>query len=100
MVCEKERDGRTRFFGRENIQQKGKVQPFSLAVSSLYFLPLVGHPDLLIRKILMRVVGLLTMMIMKRISESIFFQSKRFKACKLKDEKEVTNLNLLHILLK
>ena len=48
----------------------------------------------------MKVVGLLTMMIMKRISESIFFQSKRFKACKLKDENEVTNLNLLHILLK
>ena len=47
----------------------------------------------------MRVVGLLTVMILKIVSKSIFFQSKRFTACKVKDEKGVTNLNLLHILL-
>ena len=42
---------------------------------------LVGYPDLTMRKTL-RVVGLLTVM--------IFFQSKKFTACKIKDEKEET----------
>ena len=42
---------------------------------------LVGHPDLPMRKTL-RVVGILTVM--------IFFQSKRFTAYKIKDEKEET----------
>ena len=42
---------------------------------------LVGYPDLPMRKTL-RVVGLLTVM--------IFFQSKKFTACKIKDEKEET----------
>ena len=42
---------------------------------------LVGYPDLPMRKTL-RVVGLLTLM--------IFFQSKKFTACKIKDEKEET----------
>ena len=45
------------------------------------FLCLVGHPDLPMKKIL-RVVGLLNVM--------IFFQSKTFTACKIKDEKEET----------
>ena len=36
-------------------------------------------------------LGLLAVMILKRVSESIFFQSKKFKACKIKDEKEVAN---------
>ena len=40
---------------------------------------LVGYPDLPMKKTL-RVVGLLTVM--------IFFQSKKFTACKIKDEKE------------
>ena len=39
---------------------------------------LVGYPDLPMRKTL-RVVGLLTIM--------IFFQRKKFTACKIKDEK-------------
>ena len=57
---------------------------------------LVGHPDLSMRKTL-RVVGLLTVM--------IFFQSKKFTACKIKDEKEETTFyflmvfNLLKIIL-
>ena len=51
--------------------------------------PLVEHLDLLIRKTLMRVVGLLTVMIFKRVSESIFFQSEILTACKVKNEKEV-----------
>ena len=43
---------------------------------------LVGHPDLPMRKTL-RVVGMLTVM--------IFFQSKRFTAYKIKDEKRRDN---------
>ena len=42
---------------------------------------LVGYPDLSIRKTL-KVLGVLTVM--------IFFQSKHFTACKVKDEKEQT----------
>ena len=42
---------------------------------------LVGHPDLPMRKIL-RVVGLLTVM--------VFFQTKKFTACKIKDKKVET----------
>ena len=42
---------------------------------------LVGYPDLSIRKTL-KVLGVLTVM--------IFFQSKNFTACKVKDEKEET----------
>ena len=42
---------------------------------------IVGYPDLPMRKIL-RVVGLLTVMIL--------FQSKKFTACKIKDEKAET----------
>ena len=36
---------------------------------------------------LRRVFGLLTAMILKRASESIFFHSNKFTACKVKDEK-------------
>ena len=47
----------------------------------LQFPRLVGYPDLPMKKTL-RVVGLLTVM--------IFFQSKTFVACKIKDQKEKT----------
>ena len=50
---------------------------------------LVGYPDLPMRKTL-RVVGLLTVM--------IFFQSKKFTACKIKDEKEETIFYFLMVL--
>ena len=45
---------------------------------------LVGYPDLPMRKTL-RVVGLLTLM--------IFFQAKKFTACKIKDEKRGENFS-------
>ena len=51
-----------------------------------HFPHLVGYPDLPMRKTL-SVVGLLTVM--------IFFQSKKFTACKIKDEKEET-LKIIH----
>ena len=48
----------------------------------------------------MRVLGLLTVMILKRVSESIFFQSNIFSACKVIHEKEVTNSLMVFNLLK
>ena len=68
------------------IQQKGKVWTFRLAGKpppppTPQFPRLVGHPHLSMRKTL-RVVVLFTVM--------IFFQSKKFTACKIKDEKEET----------
>ena len=63
--------------------------------------PLVGHPDLPIKKTL-RVLGLHTAMVLKRVSESIFFQCNNFTACKVKDGNEVANslmiINLLKII--
>ena len=40
--------------------------------------PLVGQPDLTVRKTLRRVVSPLTVMVLKRVNESIFFQSIKF----------------------
>ena len=64
--------------------------------------PLVGNPNLPIRKTLRSVLGLLTAMILKRVSESIFFQSNIFTACKVKDgndaAKSLMVLNLLNII--
>ena len=68
------------------------------AIRDLY--PFVGHPDLTIKKTLRRVLGLLTVMIFKSVIESIFFQSNKFSACKIKDEKEVANCLMLFNLLK
>ena len=53
-----------------------------------HFPRLVGHPDLPMWKTL-RVVGLLTVM--------IFFQSKKFTACKIKDEKDETIFCILMV---
>ena len=47
--------------------------------------------------------NLYTVMILKRMSESIFFQINKFTACKTKDKKEVANslmgLNLVKIII-
>ena len=63
--------------------RRGKFKLLGLQGNPLpsQFPRLVGHPDLPMRKIL-KVVGLLTVM--------IFFQSKKFTVCKVKDEKEET----------
>ena len=62
---------------------RGKFKPLDLQGDPppSQFSSLVGYPDLPIRKTL-RVVGLHTVM--------IFFQSKKFTASKIKDEKEET----------
>ena len=57
--------------------------------TSSQFPRFVGHPDLPMSKTL-RVVGLLTVMIL--------FQSKKFTACKIKDEKEETIFHFLMVL--
>ena len=48
----------------------------------------------------MRVLDLLTVIILKRLSESTLFQSNKFTACKVKYEKEVTNSLMVFSLLK
>ena len=42
----------------------------------------------------------ITVMILKRVSESIFFQINKFTACKVKDQKEVENSLMAFNLLK
>ena len=61
------------FFGGNDIQQKGKVQTLGLAGTPPNSPPLVRHPDLPIRKTLRRVLVLLTVMILKRVSERVFY---------------------------
>ena len=58
------------------------------------------HPDVTIKKTLRRVLGLRTVMILKSVIQSIFFQSNKFTACKVKDEKDVANCFMLFNLLK
>ena len=53
------------------------------------FSPLVGNPNLLIRNTLLTVLGLLMVMILRRVREQIFFQNNNFTACKFKAGKEV-----------
>ena len=61
---------------------------------------LVGHPDLPIKKTLRRVLGLLTVMILKRVRENIFFQSNKFTTCKNEDGNKVKNYSMVFSLLK
>ena len=93
-------DRGTQFFSGVDIQQKGKVQTFWLARRRAKFPPLVGHPDLPIRKTLRRVLDLLIVMNLKRVWESIFFQINVITACKFKDKREVANSSMAFNLLK
>ena len=93
-------DRGTQFFGAGNIQQKGKVQNFWLAGRPPKFPPLLGHPDLSIRKTLRRMLDLLTAMILKSVSEYFFFQINIFTAFKFKDKNEVANSSMAFNLLK
>ena len=91
-------DRGTQFFIGGDIQQKMRVQTFWLAGRPSKVPTLVGYPDLPIRKTLRRVLDSLTIMILKRVSESIFFQINKFTACKF--TKEVANSLLAFNLLK
>ena len=70
----------TQFFSGCDIQQKGKVQTFWLGRRPPRFPSLKGHPDLPIKKTLRRVLDMLTVMILNRVSESVFFQINLLKA--------------------
>ena len=105
MVCDQRRDRGIQFFGGGDIQQKEKVQAFGFAGRTPpplppKFPPLVEHPDLSIKKSLTGVFGLLIVMILKRVSKSIFFQSNEFRSCEVKDEKVVANSLMAFNLLK
>ena len=63
------------------------------------FSSLVRHPNLPIRKILKGAWSAYCI-ILERVSESIFFQSNKLRACKVKDEKEVANSLITFNLLK
>ena len=54
--------------------------------------PLVGHPNFSIRKILRRVLGLLT--VFGKCECAYLFQSNKFTACKVKDRKEEANSSI------
>ena len=82
------------FLVGENIQQKWEVQRPQVV-------PLVENSDLPIRKILRILLALLTVMVLQKVSEIIFFKSNKFTAYKVKDGKDVTKslmvLNLLKL---
>ena len=88
------------FFGGNDIQQNGKVQNFGLVGGTTQIPPLVRYSDLPIRKPLRRVFGLRIIIILKRLSGNIFFQSNKFKACKVKDGKLAENYLIVFNLLK
>ena len=89
----------SQFFGGNDIRQKGEIQTFGLQwVHQVP--PLVIRPDLPIRKFLRRVRGLLTVMFLKRVCKSIFFQSNKCTGCKGKDGTEVANSLMVFNLLK
>ena len=60
--------------------RSGKFKLFDLQGDFPQFFFLVGHSGLPIRKTLRRVLDLLTVVILKRVSESIFFQINIFTA--------------------
>ena len=84
--------------GISNRRRKFKL--FSLPGDPPKFPHLVEHPHLSIRKTLRMVLDLLTAMILKRVSESIFFQINIFTACKFKDKKQVVSSSMALSLLK
>ena len=67
--------------------RRGKFKLLRLQGDSPISLSLVRHFNLPIRKTLRRLLGLLSVVILKRESESIFFQRNKFSACKFKEEK-------------
>ena len=92
MCRDQEKDRATQYFCGSDIQQQWKVQTFGLAKGTSRQIPFLGGTlNLPIEKPLRRVLGLLTIIILKRVSENIFFQSIKFTTCKVKEEKEVTN---------
>ena len=74
-----------------NRRAKVKLLDLQGELSLPQFLLLMEHLDFLIRKSLRMVLSMLTVMILKQVSETIFFQSNKSTVCKVKDGKQVAN---------
>ena len=85
--CNLERNRGNLIFWWGQYSTEGEKSNFWACRETPQLSPLVEHPDFPIRKNLIRVVGLLSVMILKRVGDTIFFQSERFTACKVKEEK-------------
>ena len=81
---------RGQFFGEGDIGRLPNSFPYRDIVSGI--LP--------IRKTLRKVLDLLNLMMLKRLSESIFFQTHKFPVCKVKGRIQVANCLMAFNLLK
>ena len=89
MVGDQGREERTHFLVEGDIQQKGEVQTFGITGGAPppSPSPLVGHPNFPIRKILRRVLGLLTMFL-ENVSVRISFKATNLQHARLKIKKK------------
>ena len=76
---------------------RGRFEILDVRLDPPHVPPLKENPDLPISKTLRSVLGLLTVMILKRVSESIFFQSNKFTVCKVRDGKEAKCLMVFNL---
>ena len=78
------------FLVRSDIEQKDEFQNFGHEWGEPSSIPsLVANPDPHITNTFRSVVGLTIVIILKRVSKSIFLQSNKFTACTVRDKKEV-----------
>ena len=98
-VCDQRRDRGTQFFGGVDITQKGEVHTFGFAerpsnsfLNGTSWFPHKENSE--------EVARFAYCNDFRRVSESIFFQSNKFIAYKVKDEKEVANSLMAFNLLK
>ena len=81
--------------------RKRKFKPVDLlGVLLTKFPSFVEHPDPTMRETLGRVLLLLNVMTLKRVTESVFFEINIFTACNFKYKKEATNSLMAFNLLK
>ena len=82
MVCDQGRDEETQFFGVGVSNRRRKFKLFGLQVEPPTPIPSFnGTSDLYVKK------RLFTVMILKKVSGSNFFQFNKFTVCKIKDGK-------------
>ena len=81
--------------GRVGVRHEGKGGGFNFLVGrfrALSSLSLICKSWSPIKNTLKSVLSLITVIILKRRRESIFFKSNKFTVCKVRDGKEVANL--------
>ena len=72
------------------IQKKSDVQNFGHEGREFALVhPLVANSDLIIKNAMERALSVIAVRNFKKVRESIFFQSSRFTACKVRDRKLV-----------